>query len=197
MEFNMSPLLRAMLATSSLLLTACGGGDLPETHLVATERLASVLIVSTAELASRRAPVLESMPASTSSPLDGKWACLSEDGRATALRLQVSGNLLRDLASDVTMTLSHGKGIELGTRLVDYRDAESGQIAHAREMSQVSKPGYASFFARESYGGAGAGVEFSINPNDTLKISDFSSLNGSGTIAQAIPMTCRRDTMTA
>jgi hypothetical protein len=186
-----------MIATSTLLLTACGGGDLSSTPSTASANVASVIMTSTAEPASDATLLKESTPALASSALDGKWACVPEDGRGTLLKLEVSGNVLRDLATNVTMTLSHGKGIELGTRLVDYRDAESGQLAHARVMSQVSKPGYASFFAPDYYGGAGAGVEFSINPNDTLKISDFSSLNGSETVGQEVPMTCRRETMAA
>lgn len=114
------------------------------------------------------------------------------DGQAVSMKFEILGNSLRHTASNTTMTLVKGKGIEVGTELITYRAPETGQQMHAPVIKQVAKPGYASFFSTALYGGAGAGVEFSLNPNDTIAINDFSSMAGAGSVGRPVPMTCRR-----
>lgn len=125
--------------------------------------------------------------------LDGRWACRADADDHPAVKLEIAGNVLRDPVTEKTMVLTHNKGIQLGMLLTSYRDADSGQVIHARTMTQVDKPGVASIFSAAVNGGAGAGVEFLLNPNDTLKISDYSSMTGADSVAQMVVMTCSRD----
>jgi hypothetical protein len=127
-----------------------------------------------------------------SAALDGKWECMRGDGQAVSMKFEILGNTLRHIASNTTMTLVKGKGIEVGTELVSFRSPETGQQMHAPVINQVAKPGAASIFSPALYGGAGAGVEFSLNPNDTIAINDFSSMAGAGSVDRPIPMNCRR-----
>lgn len=178
----------AVLAASVLLLTACGSG-VSDTASEQASHFAAGTVVSTIEPAAQVAPVHDVAPVTA---FDGKWDCAPDDAMGNALSIEVSGNALRDTVTNATMALSHGIGIELGAQTISYIDPTSGAAGYARAMTQVPKQGYASIFSPELYGGAGAGVEFSVNANGTLKISDYSSMNGAESAGRAIPMTCRR-----
>jgi hypothetical protein len=177
---------------SALLLTACGGGNTPDDAVAAPIQAALAESVgATVDVPSAR--IASAAETRTPRPLDGKWECSPDDDRSAALQLTIEGDVVQDRAGGTAMMLAPGKGIELGRQLVDYRDPASGQVIHARTMTLIDKPGFAAFFTRTANGGAGAGVEFSLNPNDTLKISDYSAMSGKDAVGQVVPMTCLRD----
>lgn len=189
----------AFTLASGILLTACGGVDVQDAESVASVQLASNTVVSfdggtlpAASLDRDTTVEIAQVATEARSALDGKWECISGDGHAVAMEFDISGTVLRHTASNTSMTLVQGKGIKVGAELVTYRDPETGHEMHAPAMTQVTKPGYASIFSSASHGGAGAGVEFSLNANDTIAINDFSSMAGAGSVGRPVPMTCRR-----
>jgi hypothetical protein len=201
----MKILANLMLVASASLLTACGGNVGNGSEAAAPSmQSASVTTVTTTDPAELPLPPLASpLPQRAAqrtaarprmvATMDGLWLCRADDGQGSTLRLDIAGNAMRDIGSQQTVALSLGKGIQPGIRLLDYHDKDSGQLTHARKLLQINKPGFASIFIASANAGAGTGAEFSLNPNDTLKISDYSSMSGTESVGQIVPMTCNRE----
>ena len=189
---------RTMTLATAVLLTACGG-DVPEPIHTSIQLASTTMVAEPAatQQAVVAAPVMSpeafsAIAPETNTSYDGMWECLAGNGQSGAMELEVNGNILRHTISNTTMVLTHDKGIDVGTQLVSYRDQETGQLMYVPVMTQVDKPGYASAYFPASSGGPEAGIELTLNPNDTIAITDYSSMAGAGSVGRPVPMTCRR-----
>lgn len=121
--------------------------------------------------------------------MDGRWSCTDDRGTLGTALINISGTSVIEPGQTTGLNIVYGTGITAGPDTVPI--TSGGRTYQLKVIRQVSNANTASFYSPGINNPAGGGIEFALQSNGSLKISDYTSYdvnNGN----QLTPLTCWR-----